>query len=104
MQYCHKNKIAVEAYCPLVRNQKADDSTLKAVAEKHGKSTQQVLLRYCLQKDWIPLPKSDNPKRIAQNADIFDFQLDGDDMAKLDSQDQGGKGALVVAVDNKSTK
>ena len=104
MEYCHKNNIAVEAYCPLVRNQKTEDSTLKSIASKHSKSTQQVLLRYCLQKNWIPLPKSDNPGRIAQNADIYSFQLDDSDMAKLDAQDQGGKGALVVAVDNKATK
>lgn len=100
VDYCHKNNIVVEAYCPLVRNQKADDPTLKSVGEKHQKSTQQVLLRYCLQKNWVPLPKSDNKKRIAQNADLFDFELDQQDMEKLDGQKQ--EPALVVAVDNKS--
>ncbi|KAK3718855.1 hypothetical protein LTR37_004771 [Vermiconidia calcicola] len=100
VDYCHKNNIVVEAYCPLVRNQKADDPTLKSIGEKHQKSTQQVLLRYCLQKNWVPLPKSDNKKRIAQNADLFDFELDQQDMEKLDGQKQ--EPALVVAVDNKS--
>ena len=100
MQYCLKNNIVVEAYCPLVRNQKADDPTLSSIAKKKGKMTQQVLLRYCLQKNWIPLPKSDNPTRIGQNADIFDFELDQDDMEKLDGQKQ--EPALVVAVENKS--
>ncbi|KAK4499864.1 hypothetical protein PRZ48_008050 [Zasmidium cellare] len=103
VEFCHKNGIAVEAYCPLVRNQKANDSTLKAIAEKHGKSTAQVLLRYCLEKAWSPLPKSDNPERIKQNASIYDFALDQDDISKLDAQDQGSSGALVVAVDNKKT-
>lgn len=93
----------MEAYCPLVRNQKADDPTLKAIAEKYGKSTAQVLIRYCLEKNWIPLPKSDNPERIKQNADIYDFALDKDDISHLDAKDEGGKGALVVAVDNKKT-
>lgn len=100
VDYCHKNGIAVEAYCPLVRNQKANDPTLKAIAEKHGKSTAQVLLRYCLEKAWSPLPKSDNPDRIKQNASIYDFALDQDDILKLDALDQGSSGALVVAVDN----
>ena len=59
-----------------------------------------IRLRYCLQKAWSPLPKSDNPGRIKQNADIYGFELDKEDMQKLDSQDQGGKGALVVAVSN----
>lgn len=90
----------IVAYCPLVRNQKANDPTLTAIGDKHGASTQQVLLRYCLQKKWIPLPKSDNAKRIAQNADIFNFALDKEDMEKLDEQKQ--ETALVVAVDNQS--
>lgn len=100
VDYCHKNKIAVEAYCPLVRNQKADDPTLKAVAEKHSKTTAQILLRYCLQKDWSPLPKSDNPGRIAQNADLYGFELDEEDMEKLNNVKE--EPALVIAVDNKS--
>jgi diketogulonate reductase-like aldo/keto reductase len=100
VEYCQKNDIAVEAYCPLVRNQKAEDPTLKGIADKHGKSTAQVLLRYSLQKGWVPLPKSDNPGRIASNADLYGFELDGEDMQKLDACDQGGEGALVMAVDN----
>lgn len=84
-----------------MRNQKANDKTLMSVAEKHGKSTQQVLIRYCLQKNWVPLPKSDNPKRIASNADLYDFELDKEDMEKLDGVPQ--EPALVVAVDNKAT-
>lgn len=93
----------MEAYCPLVRNQKANDPTLKSIAEKHGKSTAQILLRYCIEKAWSPLPKSDNPERIKQNASIYDFALKPDDLAKLDAQDQGSSGALVVAVDNEKT-
>lgn len=100
VSYCEKNGIAVEAYCPLVRNQKKDDPVLKGIADKHGKSTAQVLLRYCLQKDWVPLPKSDNEGRIAQNADLFNFELSKEDISELDKQDTDGKGALVMAVSN----
>ena len=91
----------MEAYCPLVRNQKANDPTLKAISEKHGKSTAQVLIRYCLQKNWVPLPKSDNPGRIAQNASVYDFTLDEKDMQSLDGQKQ--EDPLVMAADNEST-
>ncbi|KAK4615958.1 hypothetical protein CLAFUW4_10104 [Fulvia fulva] len=101
VDYCHKNGIAVEAYCPLVRNKRADDKTLKSIAEKHGKSTAQVLLRYCLQKAWAPLPKSDNPDRIAQNANIYDFALSDEDVQSLDDVGEKEAEALVVAVDNK---
>ncbi|ERF68365.1 hypothetical protein EPUS_06781 [Endocarpon pusillum Z07020] len=99
-QYCQKHGIVVEAYCPLVRNYKASDPTLVEISKKHGKTTAQVLVRYCLQKNWVPLPKSDNPERIAQNADVYGFELAEEDMSKLDSLNQGASGALVQAVDN----
>lgn len=101
VEYCHKHGILVEAYCPLVRNQKANDPMLNEIAAKYDKTTAQVLIRYCIQKHWSPLPKSDNPGRIAQNADVFDFELGEEDMEKLNAQPQ--EPALVVAVDNKST-
>ncbi|THY63153.1 aldo-keto reductase [Aureobasidium pullulans] len=100
VEYCQANNIVVEAYCPLVRNQKADDPTLKSLSEKYKKSTGQVLIRYCLQKGWVPLPKSDTPSRIKDNADIYDFEISKEDMSKLDDLDQGAAGAIVQAVDN----
>lgn len=90
----------VEAYCPLVRNQKAYDETLVGVAKKYKKSTQQVLIRYSLQKDWVTLPKSDNPDRIKGNADIYDFDISSEDMKLLDDLDQGAEGSIVQAVNN----
>jgi diketogulonate reductase-like aldo/keto reductase len=53
-----------------------------------------------LQKDWVPLPKSDNSERIAQNADVYGFELSEEDMSKLDEQNTEGSGALVLAVSN----
>lgn len=99
-EYCQKNGIIVEAYSPIVRNYKSNDPTLVEVAKKYGKSTQQVLIRYALQKGWVPLPKTDNPERIVSNADVFNFDLSAEDMAVLDSLDQGSAGAIVEAVDN----
>lgn len=83
-----------------MRNQKAYDETLVAVAKNYNKSTQQVLIRYGLQKDWVTLPKSDNPDRIKGNADIYDFDISAEDMKKLDDLDQGPEGAIVQAVTN----
>lgn len=94
VKYCQGHGIVVEAYCPLVRNMKAKDPTLLGISEKHQKGTGQVLIRYCLQKGWSPLPKSDTPSRIEGNADVYDFELDSDDMKKLDSLDQGDAGAM----------
>ena len=83
-----------------MRNYKANDPTLVEVAKKYNKTTQQVLIRYALQKQWVPLPKTDNPDRIAANADVFDFNITPEDMDLLDSLDQGDAGAIVEAVVN----
>lgn len=100
VEFCHKNKIIVEAYCPLVRNQKASDPTLNEIAKTHNKTVGHVLIRYCLQKGWVPLPKSDTPSRIVDNANVYDFELSNDEMAKLDALDQGIRGAIVESVVN----
>jgi diketogulonate reductase-like aldo/keto reductase len=78
-----------------VRNEKAQDATLLAISKKHGVSANQVLVRWSLQKGWVPLPKSDTPERIVSNADVYGFELDKEDMEKLDQLDQGADGALV---------
>ncbi|PLN81554.1 putative aldo-keto reductase [Aspergillus taichungensis] len=98
--YCKRNGIVVESYCPIVRNYKANDPTLVGLAKKYSKSTQQVLIRYALQKGWVPLPKSDNPERIVDNANVFDFDISEEDMAVLNALDQGSAGAVVEAVQN----
>ncbi|MCJ1289909.1 hypothetical protein MMC34_001442 [Xylographa carneopallida] len=98
--YCATHGIVVEAYSPLVRAQKAHDPTLVAVARQSGKTTAQVLIRYCLQKGWVPLPKSDTPSRIEENADVYDFELSAEDMKQLDELDMGADGAIVQAVTN----
>ncbi len=90
----------IQAYCPLVRNRKADDETLNSIAKKNGVSTGQVLIRFCLQRGWVPLPKSDNPERIKMNCDVFHFNLDDGDMSALNELDQGEAGAIVQAVQN----
>ncbi|KAF2015876.1 Aldo/keto reductase [Aaosphaeria arxii CBS 175.79] len=100
VEYCRKNNVVIEAYCPVVRNRKADDKTVAGIAEKHGKTANQVLIRWSLQKGFVPLPKSDTPSRIEENANLFGFELDEGDMGKLDDLDQGAAGAIVQAVKN----
>lgn len=95
-----KTGITVEAYCPLVRNQKADDPTLNLIARKHDVSTAQVLVRYSLQKGWVPLPKSDTPSRIVSNADVYGFELLDEEMAMLDALEQGAEGSICNLVSN----
>jgi len=98
--YCKRYGIIVEAYSPLVRNYKADDPTLVELAKKYNKTTAQVLIRYALQKEWVPLPKSARPERIVSNADVYSFEISRDDMVMLNALDQGDAGAIVEAVVN----
>lgn len=83
-----------------MRNYKANNPTLVDLAKKYERSTAQILIRYALQKGWVPLPKSDTPERIVANANVFDFEIGADDMAVLDDLDQGSAGAIVEAVEN----
>lgn len=83
-----------------MRNYKANDPTLVDVAKKYERTTAQILIRYALQKGWVPLPKSDTPERIVANANVFDFEIGEEDLAVLNGLDQGSAGAIVEAVEN----
>ncbi|KAI0180639.1 aldo-keto reductase [Hypoxylon sp. FL1284] len=84
VEWCAKRNIAVEAYCPVVRGQRFGEKVLVELSEKYGKTQAQVLIRWSLQKGHVPLPKSVTPSRIKENADLYDFELAAEDMAKLD--------------------
>lgn len=84
-QFCKDKEIAVEAWSPIARGRLLDDPILKKIAEKHGKSTAQVILRWHLQNDVVIIPKSVTPARLKENIDLFDFNLNADEMLKIDS-------------------
>ncbi|WP_431246249.1 aldo/keto reductase [Leifsonia xyli] len=62
---------------------------LNELAEKHGRTAGQIVLRWHVQNGLVAIPKSRNPERMAQNLAVFDFELDADDLARLDSLDEG---------------
>ncbi|WP_247997595.1 aldo/keto reductase [Brucella tritici] len=85
-----KHNIATEAWSPLGQGKILEDATLKTIAEKHGKSVAQVILRWHIETGNIVIPKSVTPARIKENFDIFDFHLNGTDhdaITKLDKAD-----------------
>src|SRR5690606_18704885 len=96
VDYCQNNGIVVEAYAPLVRGRRMDDPVVVELSKKHGVTGGQVLLRWSLQKGFVPLPKSDREERIKQNIDVYGFTLDAEDIKKLDDLDlgEGGEGAI----------
>lgn len=85
-----KHDIATEAWSPLGQGTILENPTLKTIAEKHGKSVAQVILRWHIETGNIVIPKSVTPARIKENFDIFDFRLNGTDhdaITKLDKAD-----------------
>ncbi|HJW75076.1 MAG TPA: aldo/keto reductase [Thermoleophilia bacterium] len=81
---CRKSGIKVEAYSPLTRGRRLTDARLIAIAADHGKTTAQVLIRWALQHGLIAIPKSVHRRRIAENRDVFDFELSVEEMGRLD--------------------
>jgi 2,5-diketo-D-gluconate reductase A len=62
---------------------------LAELAEKHGRTPSQIVLRWHVQNGLVAIPKSRNPQRMAENLAVFDFELDADDLAALDTLDEG---------------
>ncbi|MGU3293684.1 aldo/keto reductase [Williamsia sp. M5A3_1d] len=91
-KYGAEHGIATEAWSPIAQGKVLDDETISAIAERVGKSTAQVTLRWHLQHDNIVFPKSVTESRVKDNFDIFDFELTADDIAKLDGLDKGEDG------------
>lgn len=87
--------IAHEAWGPLGQGKSnvLQDPVLVKIAEAHNKSVAQVILRWHLQRDIIVIPKSVHPERIAQNIDVFDFNLTAEEMALIATIDQKQRGS-----------
>ncbi|WP_328353773.1 aldo/keto reductase [Mycobacterium sp. NBC_00419] len=81
--------IVTEAYSPLGVGKLLENSAIAAVASAHGKSPAQVLIRWSLQLGNVVIPRSSNPQRIAENIDVFDFELTADEVATLSGLDDG---------------
>lgn len=82
---CESYDIKIQAHSPLVRGTKLDEPVILEIANKHKKSSAQVLIRWSLQKGFVVLPKSSTSSRIKENIDIYDFELNESEMKNLDS-------------------
>jgi diketogulonate reductase-like aldo/keto reductase len=88
MEYCQNNQIQLEAWSPIMKGRVNNIPVIQELAEKHGKSPVQIVLRWDIQKGVITIPKSVTPERIISNANIFDFELSAEDMEKIDTLDK----------------
>jgi len=83
--FCKEQGIQMEAWSPLMQGQLLDNETLQEIADKYGKTTAQIILRWDLQNEVVTIPKSTKEHRIVANADIFNFELTKEDMEKIDA-------------------
>ncbi len=90
LEACEARGVAIEAYSPLGTGRHLSDSTVVEIAERVGRTPAQVLVRWCIQRRTIVLPKSTHRERLAENAGVFDFALSDADMAVLDGLDHTG--------------
>jgi 2,5-diketo-D-gluconate reductase A len=84
--------VQIESWGPFAegKNDIFSNSVLSAVGAAHGKSVAAVILRWLIQRDVVVIPKSVRPERMAENIDVFDFELSDDDMARIAELDTGG--------------
>ncbi len=84
LEFCQDHDIKVEAYSPLTHGAKLSDEKLLGIARKYRKTSAQIMLRWVVQHDAVPIPKSSNLGRMTENLAIFDFSLSCEDMTILD--------------------
>lgn len=87
-EFCKKNNIQYEAWSPLMQGKIFEQDIVNDIAEKHGKSPAQIILRWDLQHGIITIPKSVKKDHIQSNVDIFDFELSKEEMQNIDKLDK----------------
>ncbi|MBV8990096.1 MAG: aldo/keto reductase, partial [Solirubrobacterales bacterium] len=90
LEECEGRGVALEAYSPLGTGRHLRNQTVAGIAQRASRTPAQVLLRWCLQRDTVVIPKSTHRERIEENAQIFDFSLSDEDLASLDQLDRTG--------------
>lgn len=86
-KYCNDNNILIEAWSPLGTGKMLNNEILKNIASKYNKSAAQLCIRWCLQNNTLPLPKSVTDHRIKENSEIFDFVISDEDMKTINNME-----------------
>jgi diketogulonate reductase-like aldo/keto reductase len=83
VDYCRKKQIILEAYSPMGTGKIFSVPEMQALAKKYNRSVAQICIRWSLQREYLPLPKSITPERIRENTQVFDFELSGEDVKTI---------------------
>jgi 2,5-diketo-D-gluconate reductase A len=83
LDYCQANRITIQAYSPLTHDDRLDDPDLEELADRYGKTTAQLLLRWNLQMGTVPIVKANQKEHLQENLNIFDFEIAEEDMEAL---------------------
>lgn len=86
--FCQQQEIQMQAWSPLMQGQLLGDVILQEIANKYGKTTAQIILRWDLQNEVVTIPKSTKEHRIIENGNVFDFELTKEDMERIDVLNQ----------------
>lgn len=81
--YCHHHQIIIQAYSSLTRTKRLEEPVLNQIATRYQKTPAQILLRWNLEQNTVPLPKANQLDHLQENLDLFDFQLTQDDVNSL---------------------
>jgi 2,5-diketo-D-gluconate reductase A len=90
--YGEAHGIATEAWSPIAQGDVLDDPVITGIAGRLDRTPAQVVLRWHIQRESIVFPKSVTPERIRENFELFDFELEPDDMDQIDGLDRGESG------------
>lgn len=90
VKYCAEKGIIIEAWSPLGSGEILNHPLLTEIAKGYGKSVAQLCIRWCLQNETLPLPKSVTDSRIRENLEVFDFEITPEDMAKINAMPKAG--------------
>lgn len=85
VEYCKRNNIQLVAWGPIMRGRILTEPLMIELSKKYNKTIAQITLRWHIQNNIIPIPKSSNEGRIKENLDIFDFEISKEDMLKIDT-------------------
>lgn len=88
VEFCQQQGIQLEAWSPLGNGKLLQNERIQEIAQRHGKTTAQVELRWSLQHGFVAIPKTTHEQRMQENADIFDFTLSTNEMLMIDALDQ----------------